>query len=286
MLLTVHGYLVHEAVADSRLARGSLSAALFLREEKMAYGNPSAIICVDERLGQHVRALCPQPPPITILPNTVNLKEYRFRKDLGAAQRAELGVGEEFVILCPRRLVRKNGVDIAVRAMAGVATAIPGSHLVIAGAGQEREDLERLVAGIGLSGRVSFLGAVNHRQMPGLYCAADVVVIPSVEVDGVAEATSISALEAMACERPVVASGLGGLAELIRPGQDGVLVPPGDPEELAGAIIRLYGDPESRVELGRNARARVEAAFVSAEHAATVLEVYRSAIAGSGSGEN
>lgn len=85
--------------------------------------------------------------------------------------------------------------------------------------------------------------------MRELYNSADIVVIPSL-----AEARSLSAPEAMACEMPIVATRVGGIPEVVTDGFNGILVNPGDVANLAGAIDRLYNSPKLSVELGRNAR--------------------------------
>ena len=155
----------------------------------------------------------------------------------------------EFTIVCPRRLVRKNGVEYLVRALPLIMRQLPvRAHL--AGDGPLRSDLEALAGALGVRENIEFMGSVDNREMPGVYSSADLVVIPSL-----VEATSIAALEAMSCERAVAASRVGGLPEIIDESV-GILFESGSPEAVAEAVIRAAGDTD-RAALGRAARARV-----------------------------
>ena len=97
--------------------------------------------------------------------------------------------------------------------------------------------------------------------MPMIMAASDICVVPSVPVSGVEEATSIVALEAMAAGRPVIASNVGGLRDIIQPGGNGLLVPPANPAAIAEAAIVLLGSETLRSEMADRARLRVESDF-------------------------
>jgi glycosyltransferase involved in cell wall biosynthesis len=94
--------------------------------------------------------------------------------------------------------------------------------------------------------------------MHNLYEASDIVLIPSVHSHGVEEATSISALEAMSCRSPVIASAIGGLKEILIDGEDGLLVEEKNKEALAQAISLLLKDPEYAAKLASKARYKME----------------------------
>ena len=108
-------------------------------------------------------------------------------------------------------------------------------ELVVIGDGPEREALERLSAGLGVTERVAFVGARPHSQMPAWLSSADLAVFPSLM-----EATSVAALESMACQLPVAASRVGGLPEIVND-DVGALFEPGRVDSLAQAIIDLLG---------------------------------------------
>jgi glycosyltransferase involved in cell wall biosynthesis len=153
-----------------------------------------------------------------------------------------------------------KGHDVLVRALAEPPLAATEVHAVLAGApwpGREEHEraLRALIAELGLASRVTLAG---YRPDPGdVYAAADVVAVPSTRPDPLPN----SALEAAAAGRCVVAAAHGGLPEIVREGETGVLVSPGDAGELARALAELAVDPERRARLGAAAAADVRARF-------------------------
>lgn len=149
------------------------------------------------------------------------------------------------------RLHRQKGVDTLVRA---AALLPPGTSVTLVGDGPERPAIERLVAGLGLGDRVRITGFLPHREGLEIIADARAAVLPSRY-----EELGTALVEAMAAGRAVVASRVGGIPELVRDGVDGLLVPPGDPGALAGALNRLLTDPALAAALGASARQRVAA---------------------------
>jgi len=205
----------------------------------------------------------------TVIPYGVDLNELALRDgETAAADAVRGGLGSP-IVLFVGVLRYYKGLDVLLRAMAKV----PHARLVIAGRGRERTGLEALAARLGISGRVTFAGEVPGVRRRVLLHAADVFVLPSIDRS---EAFGIAQLEAMACGTPVVSSDLPtGIRLANRDGETGVLVPPGDPDALAGALNRLLDDPALRARLGRAAKARVEALFTAERMAADTLRVYR-----------
>lgn len=169
-------------------------------------------------------------------------------------------------LVVPRRLFEKNGVEYLVRAMPIIRTKAD-VEAVIVGDGPLRASLEALAERIGVSSAVRFLGAQPNPAMPGILSSADVVVIPSLM-----EATSVAALEAMSCARPVAASKVGGLPEIVD-STTGILFEPADPQALATAVLELLGN-DHRTELGRTARERVVRNWSLARLARRHVEIY------------
>jgi glycosyltransferase involved in cell wall biosynthesis len=174
-------------------------------------------------------------------------------------------------VVVPRRLFPKNGVEYAVRAVPQITQHVD-VEVVIVGDGPERGGLERLAAELGVEDRVSFLGARPHADMPGLLSSAELAVFPSLM-----EATSVAALESMACELPVAASRVGGLPEIV--GDDvGILFESGDPAALARAVVTLF--QRGRLpELGRAARAKVVERWSNDRLVERHLSIYEQVIA-------
>jgi glycosyltransferase involved in cell wall biosynthesis len=132
-----------------------------------------------------------------------------------------------------------------------LASSQPEIVFQIAGEGELRPDLERQIERYGLSGCVQLLGSVS--DVPVFLADVDVAVLCSRS-----EGQSNALLEYMAAGKAVVVTAVGGNLELIEPGVNGLLVPPGDPSRLAEAILQLRDDPAMRARLGAAARRRIE----------------------------
>jgi glycogen(starch) synthase len=169
-------------------------------------------------------------------------------------------------IIVPRRLFEKNGVEYLVRAMPHLLERVP-VEAVIVGDGPLRANLEQLARELGVADSITFAGAKANAEMPGILSSGDVVVIPSLM-----EATSVAALEAMSCERPVAASRVGGLPEIVDENV-GTLFEPGDPRDLAERVAALLLRPD-RARVGTEARARVVERWSLRRLALRHLEIY------------
>ena len=127
-------------------------------------------------------------------------------------------------------------------------------HFVIAGDGQLRSPLEQLAAELQVADTIEFVGWTD--DVVQFLSAIDVLAMPSLW-----EAFGLSAGEAMAMEKPVIATCIEGLPEVVEAGQTGILVPPADSASLASAILELAADPAHRIAMGKRGRARVERRF-------------------------
>jgi glycosyltransferase involved in cell wall biosynthesis len=165
------------------------------------------------------------------------------------------------------RLKRYKGVETAVRALAVARATRPDLALEIAGQGDDRPRLERLVRALGVEPAVRFRGFVPEEEKRRLLRQAWAVVFPSPK-----EGWGISNVEAAACATPAVASDSPGLRESVRHGETGFLVPHGDVAALAERMLALAGDPALVTRLGRAARAFAEQ--LSWERAAGATEAH------------
>jgi glycosyltransferase involved in cell wall biosynthesis len=154
------------------------------------------------------------------------------------------------------RLVRQKGVDVLIAAMKLLGDRFPALNLAIAGDGDERPALEAQAVQLGLGTRIVFVGTLSHDAVYPFLAEADLVVMPSR-----IESFGLVALEAAQMARPIVASAVDGLPEVIDDGQTGLLVPPDDPAALAQAIAALLDDPQRARALGAAARRRAETLF-------------------------
>jgi glycosyltransferase involved in cell wall biosynthesis len=220
----------------------------------------SALLSTSKEIDDVVRDLV---PGAWTLPIVNGIDTETFKPQKGYLRR---GNGE-FLIVCPRRLVEKNGVEFLIRAV-GLLKGKMAVTLYITGDGPLRARLERVAAEVGVGDRVVFMGSVENTRMPSVYSSADLVVIPSL-----VEATSIAALEAMACERVVAASRVGGLPEIIDD-RVGILFESGSPPAIARAIEQAAERSDIR-GMGREARRRVEANWSIARIAEIHEDIYR-----------
>lgn len=170
------------------------------------------------------------------------------------------------------RLRYYKGVNYLLEAL----PLIPDARLTIVGTGPKEREWKNLASALGVTERVKWVGDVTDEELPGYYAACDVFVLPCSERS---EAFGAVQLEAMASGKPVVSCDVNtGVAWVNQNGITGLVVPPKDPEALAGAISRLLGDGELRGQLGRAARTRVEKEFTVGKMVEQVLEVYERAI--------
>jgi len=192
---------------------------------------------------------------IVVIPNGINVKDFNapYSKE---ECRKKLGLEVNgYVILFVGNLTPYKGPEILVRAMPEVMREIPSAELVFVGNGSMRKELEELSKRLGIEKHVKFAGFVKESLKPLYYKAADVFCLPSVTTT---ESFGIVNLEAMACGVPIVASKVGGIPDVVRDGENGLLVPPKNPLALAHAIVRLLEDERLRKRMGEKAKKEVE----------------------------
>jgi glycosyltransferase involved in cell wall biosynthesis len=176
--------------------------------------------------------------------------------------------GDQLRFLCVGRLIPIKGHVVLLRAFRRVLDECPEARLDIAGRGALEHGLKDLARELGLSEAVRFLGHVTPIQRAIEQSFA--VVVPSL-----GEGFGMVALEAMERARPVIAASIGGLEDLVRDGETGLLVPAGEAEPLADAMLALASDPARAAALGRGARARALERFPEYRCTERTEEVYR-----------
>lgn len=159
---------------------------------------------------------------------------------------------DDFIILYLGRLHPKKCPQDLLKAFLRVSQVVPNAKLVFAGDGGERERLERLSEDLALRSKVIFTGFVTSDDKWGLIKNCHVFVLPSL-----VESFGRTIVEAMCCQKPVIATNSGPFPEIIDDGETGLLVPVHSPDELANAVIRLASDEEKRKEMGIKARQAV-----------------------------
>jgi glycosyltransferase involved in cell wall biosynthesis len=180
--------------------------------------------------------------------------------------------GATKVVGCIAPLHRGTGVGLFIGAAKRALGSHPDVEFVISGSGPAEAELRAVAAKLGVRGRLTFLGGEVRAEE--LLRNLDVFVLPSPR-----EAVGISILQAMASSKPVVAAGAGALFEVVRDGETGFLVPPGDAKALAGKVTQLLADEQRRVEMGRAGRELVEKEFSLSRMVEGTQSVYERAAA-------
>jgi glycosyltransferase involved in cell wall biosynthesis len=188
-----------------------------------------------------------------------------------AAPRCVLVEGGAFRILSTGRLEKEKGHEYLIQAMPRVLRRYPAARLQIAGDGSLKSVLESLAQDTGVGKSVEFLGF--REDISSLLQQADLFVLPSL-----AEALGISLLEAMAAGVPCVASDVGGIHEILIPGENGLIAPPRDADRLAVTILMALDDKELCSRLVESAKRTVRAKFSSRSQALGTVECYRKAM--------
>jgi glycosyltransferase involved in cell wall biosynthesis len=203
-----------------------------------------------------------------VVPNGIDAE--LFHPDAASDQVARLELPPR-TVACVGRLNAAKGFGRAIEAVGALARDGAPATLLIVGEGPERARLERAAAGID----VRFVGRQEPAEVAACLAASDVVLFPTQH----REAAPLVLLQAMACGRPVIASRIGAVPEVVRSPEEGVLVEPRDQASLVRELRLLLDDPERRERMGRSARARVLESFTVERMARDTVAVYDRALA-------
>lgn len=200
------------------------------------------------------------PERVTVIPNAVTPVDDEVKMPLDRSEGPTVGM--------VARLQPEKGVRVFLEAVPSILASVPACRFVIVGDGPLRAELEGRARELGVQDRVCFLGfQANARALVG---KLDLLALPSLS-----EGTPLVVLEAMAAGVPVVASRVGGIPEQVRDGQEGLLVPPGDPAALSKACIELLRDPVRAREMGEAGRRLASSHFGYEAMVGRIETVYR-----------
>jgi glycosyltransferase involved in cell wall biosynthesis len=249
LVVSLHGSDVSMA---ERAAPLTLAAAT-------AFRAAAAVTACSSDLLQRALRLGARSGGIEVIPYGVDPSAFHPDLHAGALVRAELGLPADTpLIVTVSRLVYKKGLTYLLEALPCILARHPRTALIIGGYGDLRDELERRAAELGVASSVHFPGQLDRERAARYISAADVYAVPSIRdhsgnVDGLPNAL----LEGMGAARPIVASCVAGIPEVIDDGRHGLLVSERDSDALAQAIIRLLDDRELAERLGLAARRRV-----------------------------
>ncbi|MGH7266829.1 MAG: glycosyltransferase family 4 protein [Candidatus Rokuibacteriota bacterium] len=254
---------------DERLSGwAGLRMGLYRRVNRLLARRYDGLVAVSEDLAAVWRSyLRGRGPAIAVVPNGVLVPAPPDAAAVARA-RARLKVSPDQVLFGTLgRMVPVKGLGNLLEAAALLRGRQPRATFLVAGDGPLRAALEAQVATLGLQQSVRFLGFTPDPS--GVLSALDVYVLSSL-----GEGVPMALLEALALGRPVVATAVGGVAELLTSGVDALLVPPGAPEALAAACERLLEDPGLRTSLGAQGRVLVDRHLSAGRMAAETYEFY------------
>jgi glycosyltransferase involved in cell wall biosynthesis len=222
--------------------------------------------------------------PVRVIPNPVDVESLSRIEINRTSVRTQLGLGlDDLVLVVVGQITPWKGQDLAIRVAAALSDLDRPVRLLIVGspkftsAGTRydnlayAEHLHRLVESLGVEEGVWFLG--EREDVPVILAAADLALAPSWE-----EPFGRSIVEAMAMGLPVIATEIGGPAEIVDEGVHGVLLPPRRPEVWAHAVRSLIAKPDEMQKMGRLGRERAIARFGVGKHVQAVLDVYRAVV--------
>ena len=266
----VTGRLAGTRVVTSKRNMNDWMTWPYLMINRLANTLSHRVTAVSRRVGESVVAREGLPAAkLVVVPNGVDMPEGTDPQVLTALRR-DLGLSDDEgpLVGVVASLAPRKGHGFLFEAVQQVKEQFPAARFLLIGDGVLRQELEGLAQRLGVREMVRFLG--YRQDVPALLDLIDIFALPSLE-----EGMSNALMEAMAHGLPAVATDVGGNGENIEPGRSGLLVAPGDAQELAAALLRVIGDKELRDELGRAARARMEAEFSMERAVARNQQIYQ-----------
>lgn len=277
----VHTHLVHGDVYGALATLGSpavlvstkhnddpFRAGSFRHVERLLTRRASRVVCITSSVAR----FCAD---VVGLPDE-KLRVVHYGLDAppdawGATDTTAVAAGSR-VLLAVCRLVEQKGLDVAVRALRTIADEVPAATLVVLGEGPERDRLQRLAAELGVQGYLFLPGRVGN--VAAWLRRAELLVHPARW-----EGFGLALLEAMHASRPIVASGVASIPEIVVDGETGILVPSNDATALADAILALLRDRDRARLLGEAGRRRALDAFSVDRMTARTIAIYEEALA-------
>jgi len=211
-----------------------------------------------------------RPERVITLYNGIDIDRFRHvSPGTRTAMRAELGISSDATVLITVAVQREpKGIQHMLAALPAVVAARPDVHYLLVGNGPHRPSLEQVAATTGAASHTVFAG--SRDDVPALLAAADLFVLPSLT-----EALPTVIAEAMAAGLPVVASTVGGIPEMVAPGDSALLVPPADPGALADAVTRILSNPRQSAAMGRAGQRIAAERFDARRQTEHLAEEYR-----------
>jgi len=270
LVASCHGTPLSDAVTKVRSfglrtnPANLLATVSRLPHHMKVYGAAGRVIAVGPSLAEHLcrTGLAPR-ERITVVLNGIDTDLY----SPGNAR----GGHEGPVVFSLARVVEEKGFQYLVRALPGLRKAHPSSRLVVGGSGPYLPELMSLAARQGVGGAVEFTGPIPEEELLGRYRACDLFALATTHVEGL----PLVLPEAMACGKPVAASRIGGIPDVVREGSTGALFEPGNQDDVSRTLARLLSDMDRLRAMGTDARKDAVERFGATRMARETEAVYR-----------
>jgi len=217
---------------------GTAALGIYNHLDRMALKRFHGLAAVSDSVAQRLLASGVSARKIRTIANGIDVQAFER-----ARPSPVLNFDGSKVVGMVARLDLQKGFEYLLRAVRELCGAFPGLKFVIVGEGPDRNEIEGMIQRLGLQSNVILAG--QHSDMPGIYAALDVFVLPSLN-----EGLPMTILEAMAASRPVIASRVGAIPKVIQDGETGLLIDPGDTDGLQSALARLLTDSDLCSRLG------------------------------------
>ncbi|MCI0730663.1 MAG: glycosyltransferase family 4 protein [Chloroflexi bacterium] len=252
---------------------------------RMCFNAAAKIICISASLKDHLSSKWSvEESKLTVLPCAADVEAFGPNHNAELVRRG-LGLTTEPVVIWVGGFYPWHDLDLLLESFIQVLQRHPNAKLVLVGEGQTRPAVAQKVLQNGLGHAVIMTGAVAHTRVPEMLSMAEVAVVPSAPIPASrgGTGTPLKLFEYMAAGKAIVATALNQASDVIRDGQNGLLVEVGDVNGFAEGMLRLLNDPVERGRLGQNARRRAVEQYSWEEYTRRLEEVYRNVLANAAS---
>jgi len=236
---------------------------------KLFFERADKIIAVSNELAEDIKRQYKVPEEkLVVIPNGIDVS--KFKSMLVDNLREKLGLADEKVIVSVGAISKQKGFHLLLKILPDILKEYKNVRLIIVGTGPYLQKLKDMAAKLGIENHVIFAGKVSHEELPKYYNLADIFAFPTLRMEGL----PLVVPEAMACEKPVIASRIGGIPTVIENNVDGILIEPGNLKELKERIMEVLRDEELAKKLGKNARKKVVEKFSLDRMVEDTIKVY------------
>jgi glycosyltransferase involved in cell wall biosynthesis len=199
---------------------------------------------------------------ITVIPNGVNLSQFKTKSILGENR-------DKIDIVWIGKINEIKGLEYLIQAMVTVIDIHPNSNLTLIGDGPLKQKYEKLTFDLSLNKNIVFAGSIKNNKIPDYLEDKDIFVLPSLS-----EGLPLAIIEAMAASKPIITSNVGGISDLVDDGVNGILIDSKNPDLLAEKICYLIENPKIRKNMGIESRKKIEKNFTWDKIINNLIQIY------------